>query len=786
MRVVVPFGKGRRLYTGIVRTTSDEPSALARPRHVIEVLDQGPIVDRTQLRLWEIMADHYLCTLGEVMVAALPGQLVLSSETRVMRGTEEPLSGSLKARERLLLNAVEERGELSMDQAGELLGVRHPMRLVKELVDRGLLALVEEVHETYRPRTTQFVELHEAMRGEKDLHAAFDALARAEKQLGLLMRFVELSRCLGDDPLPVAKRELLKRSGASPALLRELVRKEVLQVVERPLVPDAPGDERPAPIALTPPQEEALNAVRNDWKEHATVLLHGVTASGKTELYMRLMLEALERGEQVLYLLPEIALTTQVIARLKRQFGDRVAVYHSRLAPRERTTLWLRMLNDPGSTPIVVGARSALFLPFRNLGLVIVDEEHDPSYKQHDPAPRYQARDMAIVLASLHGARTLLGSATPSLESLFNADQGKYGKALLTVRHGDARLPVIERVDVREAARRHRMLGRFSQDLLDAISRALDRHEQVILFQNRRGYAPVWQCETCGSVPQCLHCDVSLTYHKRHHKLHCHYCGREYDPPVACGECGGEKLRMVGFGTEKIEEELATLIPDARIARMDQDTTRGKHAFEQLLDRFGAGDIDVLVGTQMVTKGLDFDRVTVVGILAADDLLRFPDLRAHERGFQLMAQVAGRSGRRTDPGVVLLQAREVHHPVIGYVIAHDLEGMYQRELEHRRAHGYPPFSRLVQLTLRHRRESLVMQAAAALGPALHARFGDRLLGPEAPPVARVRDLHLRRMLVKLGKGNYRSEKADLARIVNEVLDQGEWSRVQRIWDVDPM
>ncbi|MCB0786880.1 MAG: primosomal protein N', partial [Flavobacteriales bacterium] len=612
MRVVVPFGKGRRLYTGIVTATSPEPSALARPRRVVEVLDEAPVVEATQLGFWRILAEHYLCTLGEVMVAALPGQLVLSSETRVMRGPKEAEQGSLKPRESLLLSAVEERGELSLDQAGELLGVQHPMRQVKELVERGLLALAEEVHETYRPRTEKFVELHDGIHGEEALHAAFDALARAEKQLALLMRFVELSRCLGDDPVAVTKRELLKRSGASPALLRELVKRKVLQVVERPLVPDLPDGERPAPIALTPPQEEALNAVRNGWKDHPAVLLHGVTASGKTELYMRLMEEAMERGEQVLYLLPEIALTTQVIARLKRQFGDRVAVYHSRLAPRERTELWLRMLRDPASTPILVGARSALFLPFQGLGLVIVDEEHDPSYKQHDPAPRYQARDMAIVLAGLHGARTLLGSATPSLESLFNADQGKYGKALLTVRHGDARLPAIERVDVREAARRHRMQGRFSQDLLDAMSRAMDRHEQVILFQNRRGYAPVWQCETCGSVPQCLHCDVSLTYHKRHHKLHCHYCGREYDPPLACGECGGQKLRMVGFGTEKIEEELATLLPEARIARMDQDSTRGKHAFEQLLERFGAGEIDVLVGTQMVTKGLDFDRVTVV------------------------------------------------------------------------------------------------------------------------------------------------------------------------------
>jgi primosomal protein N' (replication factor Y) len=564
------------------------------------------------------------------------------------------------------------------------------------------------------------------------------------------------------------------------------VDKGVLRLTERPADAPPTGIVAGRGLVLSPEQEEALAGLKQGFATHDHMLLRGVTASGKTELYARLIEEAIAGGGQVLYLLPEIALTTQMIGRLRARFGEGVAVYHSRLPQRERTELWLRMLRDPASHPVVIGARSALFLPFTDLRLVVVDEEHDPSYKQQDPAPRYHARDMALVLGTLHRARVLLGSATPSLESLYNARTGKFGLVELRTRYGDAELPAIVRVDLADAQRRKAMRGHFAPPLLEGLQQALARGEQAILFQNRRGYVPVWQCETCGWVPQCDHCDVSLTYHKRDHDLRCHYCGRTYPPPVTCGSCGGARLRMIGFGTEKIEEELAELLPEARVVRMDQDTTRGKQALERILGAFGEGRVDVLVGTQMVTKGLDFERVTVVGILNADGLLRFPDLRAHERAFQLMAQVAGRSGRSRSPGTVYIQARDIHHPVIDLVVAHDSEGMYRRELELRRAHGYPPFTRLVELTLKHRDEQRVMAAGQALAALLRPVFGERVLGPEAPPVARVRDKHLRTLLLKLPRSSYQREKTLLSEAIDRVFGMPEHGSVQLVIDVDPM
>ena len=417
---------------------------------------------------------------------------------------------------------------------------------------------------------------------------------------------------------------------------------------------------------------------------------------------------------------------------------------------------------------------------------MIADEEHDPSYKQHDPAPRYNARDMAVVLASLHKARVLLGSATPSMESMYNARSGKFGYAELLVRFGDAVLPKVHCVDLVDATKRKRMRGHFSQTLIDGIEQAIARKEQAIIFQNRRGYVPVWQCETCGWIPECDHCDVSLTYHKFQHGLRCHYCGREYAPPTRCASCGSNRLIMIGFGTEKIEEELTQLFPEARIARMDQDTTKGKHAFDRILTRFGEGATDILVGTQMVTKGLDFDQVTVIGILNADQMMRYPDFRAHERAFQLMSQVAGRSGRKREAGNVFIQARDINHPVIALVVAHDTEGMYERELTHRRAHGYPPFTRMVRMTLKHRMEDRVATTSNALAKALRDRFGDRVLGPEPPPVARVRDKHLRDILIKLERGHYRSEKEFVSTVIDQLFADVAHRAVQLIVDVDPM
>ena len=785
-RVVVNFGKGRKLYSGIVRRLNDETSLLTAIKPILSVLDSTPVVSTQQLDLWDRISDHYMCTLGEVLLAAMPGALVLTSETRVVAAAEKPTNWSGNNKHDALMDALELRQEMNLGEAGHLLGLKDPMPVIKQLLDQGALMIAEEIGEKFVQRMDRFVKLATEASTEQALHAWFDKLDKAPKLLGMLMRYVELSQCLSEEPREVKREILLRSTSTTAAHLKKLVEKGLFVVYERPAGSLPSTRTKSQKKDLSEAQLAALREVKDALGEKPVCLLHGVTASGKTELYMELIEAAMQRGEQTLYLLPEIALTTQVIGRLRDRFGDRVSVFHSRLSPRERTELWLRMLKDPAGHPLMVGARSALFLPFHKLGLIVVDEEHDASYKQHDPSPRYNARDMAVVLASLHQAKVVLGSATPSMESFYNAHQGKYGFARLLVRHGDAVLPRVVRVDLADAQKRKQMRGYFSGTLITGIEDAIARKEQAIIFQNRRGYVPVWQCETCGWIPECEHCDVSLTYHKQQHGLRCHYCGRTYPPPVHCSACGSNRLKMIGFGTEKIEEELALLLPDARIARMDQDTTRGKHAFERILSRFGDGEIDILVGTQMVTKGLDFDQVTVVGIINADHLMRFPDMRAHERAFQMMSQVAGRSGRKRDPGTVFIQARDILHPVIGLVVAHDTEGMYTRELEHRRAHGYPPFTRLVRFTLKHRLEERVARSSEALAAMLRERLGDRVLGPEPPPVARVRDKHLRAILVKLERTAYRSEKEFMREVIDRLFAEQAHRAVQLVVDVDPM
>lgn len=785
VRVVVPFGRGRKLYGAVVRKLHVEDPLHRRSRAIVSVLDTAPVVLPEQLELWERMATHYMCTLGEVMIAALPGQLALSSETRLVAGPHVERDVEGQGRAVFLLSALENGQVVTLEQAGELLGLKDPLPAVKRLMERGALLLEEQLKEDWKPRMATYVRLAPEAASEEALHGWFDRLEKAPKQLHVLMRYVELSQCLTDTPREVERAKLVHASGTTTAVIDQLIGKGLLQRYEREADrPDPTKALLPAPT-LSAAQERTLHEVVKQFTEQDVVLLRGVTSSGKTEIYTTLIAQAMERGEQVLYLLPEIALTTQIIARLRQRFADHIAVFHSRMAQHERTALWMRCVSDDPPT-VVVGARSALFLPFKRLGLVIVDEEHDASYKQHDPAPRYNARDMAIILGSLHKGKVLLGSATPSMESQYNAHTGKYGLVELLVRFGDVRMPVITRVDLRDAAKRKLMRGHFSTTLIEHIQQALTKREQVIVFQNRRGYVPVWQCETCGWVPQCDQCDVSLTYHKYQHQLRCHYCGRHYPPPTRCDHCGSPRLRMLGFGTEKIEEELGELFPTARIARMDQDTTRGKHALDRILTAFGQGAVDILVGTQMVTKGLDFDHVSTVAILNADNLMRFPDFRAHERAFQLMAQVAGRSGRRKNAGTVVIQAQEVQHPVLELVVHHDVEGMYQRELEHRRAHGYPPFMRLVQLTLKHRSEERVAHTAHALANALRERMGEHVLGPEIPVVSRIRDKHLRRLLIKLTRSSHLADKEFLRDTIDRIFGATEHSAVQLVTDVDPM
>ena len=785
MRVAVPFGRGGKLYSALVRRVHSQDPGHTTVRPILSVLDSKPIVSQEQLDLWERMSEYYLCTIGEVMIAALPAQLAINSETRLVASPQAAQEARIKGRGSILLQALLAREVLTLAEAGELMGLKDPMPAIKRLMDQGALLLEEELRDTWKPRLVTYVTLQPAAQDEEALHGWFDTLAKAPKQQQLLMRYVELSRCMSDEPREVERSKLVHLSGSTNAVVTRLVEKGLFSTYTREEgLPSEEETSRP-PLDLSKAQSKALESIRTEFQTKDVVLLKGVTSSGKTEVYSALMEEALQNGKQVLYLLPEIALTTQIISRLRARFGDRVSVFHSRMSQHERTALWLRCVQGDQPPPIIVGARSALFLPYRDLGLVVVDEEHDPSYKQQDPAPRYNARDMSIWLAAAFGGKVLLGSATPSMESQHNARNGKFGFVELNVRFGDVSMPEILRVDLRDSAKRKLMHGHFTSTLVDSINAALARREQVILFQNRRGYVPVWQCESCSWVPECTHCDVSLTYHKRAHQLRCHYCGAHYQPPTQCGQCGSARLKMIGLGTEKIEEEIGEFFPHASVSRMDQDTTRGKQALDRILTSFGQGAVDILVGTQMVTKGLDFDNVSVVGILNADKLLKFPDFRAHERGFQLMAQVAGRSGRRNTPGRVIIQAQDIGHPVLDLVVHNDVDGMYKRELEHRLAHGYPPFTRLIQITLKHRNEERVAETAFALAAALREGLGERVLGPEIPMVSRIRDKHLRRLLVKIRRKAHGSEKAFVRDTIDRVFAQSEHRAVQLVADVDP-
>lgn len=789
-RVVVPLGRGReKAYTAIVLHVHGKAPQEVKPKSIITMLDKSPLVNTYQLDLWMDMAAHYLCGPGEVMAAALPNVFMLTSESRISAsGTTVP-EGRLSDRALRVLDALEQQPVLTMEALREVVGTGDATTTVNELIAAGAVTMAEELKERYAEPTEKYVRLGAKSNTEELLHQWFDALERkgSEKQQRALMKFVELSGCFGPRERPVKRTALQKSSGVDAAVIKQLEKKGVLEIFDRK-EEVAPGSSVSGGIVVdfSPAQTQAMQDVRARMTEHAVTLLRGVTASGKTEIYVQLISDAIARGEQVLYLLPEIALTTQVIGRLRKWFGDRVLVYHSRLSQSERAGIWKRMLEDPFSSPIVLGARSAVLLPFSKLGLVVVDEEHEPSYKQQDPAPRYHARDTAILLARQHNAKVLLGSATPSMESMYNARSGKYGQAELLSRFGDAPMPVIETIDLADARKRKQMRGHFAQALLDKITGALAQREQVILFQNRRGYVPLWQCEICDWTPECEQCDVSLTYHKRRHRLSCHYCGREYEPPTACAKCGSRRLRMLGFGTEKVEEDLALIFPEARIARMDQDTTRGKHAYHRILTDFSEGAIDILVGTQMVTKGLDFDHVNLVGVLSADGLLRFPEFRAHERAFQLMAQVAGRAGRRNKAGTVAVQTHDPGHPVIGFVKHHDVEGFYEREIEQRHKHLYPPFSRLVRLTLKHVKEERVIATAQALTDALRPIFGERVLGPETPAVARVRTLYLRNVLVKLQRGAHHTEKEALRDVIDRLFAEKAHAAVRLITDVDPV
>ena len=788
-RVVVPFGK-KKFYTGIVQDIHCREPEGYEVKDVADVLDARPVLLASQFKLWDWVADYYLCTRGDVYKAALPSGLKLESETIVAFNPDFEPSGRLSEREQKVLSQLESEGETSVTCLEKSCGVKNMLTLVKSLLDKEAIMVKEELKRTYRPRTEVRVRLTAAARNEHRLHFFFDELQRrAPKQLDLLMRYLELSGSLGGSSVrEVSKAELLQRAQATPAVFNGLVEKGILEIYKQEvgrLDNSAVADLQPL-NPLNVHQEKAYHAIINVFHQKNVCLLYGVTASGKTEIYIHLIAETIRRGRQVLYLLPEIALTAQITARLRRVFGARLGIYHSKFPDAERVEIWQKQLSGQ-DYDIILGVRSSVFLPFRRLGLVIVDEEHENTYKQQDPAPRYHARNAAIMLASYYGAKTLLGTATPSLESWYNAGTGKYGLVELKERYTQIQLPEILPVDIKELQHKKRMNGPFSPLLLQHIREALEQHAQVILFQNRRGFAPMVECHTCGWVPRCKNCDVSLTYHKGLRQLTCHYCGYTMPVPRRCPACEGTDLRSRGFGTEKIEDDIRALFPEARVARMDLDTTRTRAAYERILADFEQGRTDILIGTQMVSKGLDFEHVNVVGILNADTMLNYPDFRAYERAFQLMAQVAGRAGRKDKRGRVVLQTKSIDHPIIAQVMANDFEGMASGQLAERQMFRYPPYYRLVYVYLKHRDEALLDVMAHAMAERLRVVFADRVLGSDKPPVARVQTLFIRKIVVKIETTASLSRVRQwLVEVQREVQSDERFRSLLVYYDVDPM
>ena len=788
-RVIVPFGK-KKFYTALVANVHYCPPEGYEIKEVTEVLDTRPILLPQQFRLWKWMASYYLCTMGDVYKAALPSGMKLESETIVTANPDYEATTPLTPREQQVLDLLTQDPEQCITQLEKRLNVtRNILPVINNLLAKGAISVKEELKRNYKPKTEIRVKLSPDCQTEERLHQLFDELGRAPKKLALLMKYLELSGFFADKASlrEVSKKELLTRADATPTIFNGLVEKGIFETYLYEVGRLDREQTRTVAInPLNPAQQAAYDAILSHFREKNVCLLHGVTSSGKTEIYIHLIRQAIENGQQVLYLLPEIALTTQITERLKRVFGGRIGIYHSKFPDAERVEIWQKQLRPEGHYDIILGVRSSVFLPFHNLGLIIVDEEHETTYKQQDPAPRYHARDTAIMLASIYGAKVLLGTATPSIDSYHNALAGKYGLVTLNERYKDIRLPEIRIVDIKELARKKMMNGPFSPELLAAVRQALERHEQVILFQNRRGFAPMIECKVCGWVPKCKNCDVSLTYHKGLNQLTCHYCGYTYAVPRSCPACGSVELVNRGFGTEKIEDNIREIFPDAKVARMDLDTTRSRSAYERIIADFEAGKTHILIGTQMVSKGLDFDHVSVVGILNADNMLNYPDFRAHERAFQLMAQVAGRAGRRDKRGLVILQTKSPDLPVIHQVVTNDYKQMYEDQTAERKLFHYPPFCRFIYVYLKHRKEDVVTQAADTLAAWLRTAFGDKVLGPDKPPVGRIQMLFIKKIVIKLDLNMSGTKVRDyLLSVQRQLIEDERFRSLVVYYDVDP-
>lgn len=781
-RVVVQFGKSK-IYTAIVSAIGQKAPVKYEAKYLIDVLDEKAIVTQQQLKLWQWIAEYYLCTLGEVMAAALPSALKLASETRIVLNANPDFDKSLlNDKEFLVLDALELKHELSVTDVTKILAQKSVFPILRSLFSKNLIYILEEIDEKFQPKKVAVIQLNPIYQDKENLKHLFAELEKAPKQVDALLGYIKLAK----SGKSVKKTDLLEATGVSAGVIKALVDKEVFiaahEVISRFTHPDLTAV---MDFTLSDAQQQALSALQKSINEKSVTLLHGITSSGKTQIYIRLIEDYLALGKQVLYLLPEIALTGQMIDRLKVYFKDQIIVYHSKFNDNERAEIWQKVLNN--EVKIVLGARSSVFLPFADLGFVIVDEEHEASFKQFEPAPRYHARDVAIMLGTIAHAKVLLGSATPSLETYFNALNNKFGLVKLAERYGGVKLPYIEVVSIAEERNRKLIKEHFTSVLLEGINTAIANQEQVILFQNRRGYVPILICQTCGNTPKCINCDVSLTYHKASGKLHCHYCGYKEDNITECPACASKHIAYKGLGTEKIEDDLKVTLPDVRVARMDYDTTRNKNAHQVILNDFEDRKIDVLVGTQMVAKGLDFENITLIGIINADSIIQFPDFRAYERSFQLLSQVAGRAGRRSKQGKVIIQTYDAKHRVIQQVVNHDYESMYHEEMIERRQFKYPPFYKIIQLNIKHKDLGMLLKISDAFAKLLKHYLGDMVIGPHSPLVGRVRNYYIQTITIKIDWASQSLSKIKV--LLKEQISVFEADKANKgafiIADVDP-
>ncbi|MFN6090015.1 MAG: primosomal protein N' [Cyclobacteriaceae bacterium] len=789
-RVIVPFGK-KKIVTGIIFSLHENPPKDYEAKSILELLDESEVIYPQQFKLYQWIADYYLCTLGEVMIAALPSGLKLSSESKVQINPNfdpDHTSFEFSEKEWVLLHRLQ-KSSLSYTEVSTLLNSKNIYTLLRSLVGKMAIILYEEIKEKYKPKTEKHVRLVPEYVKKKSLENLFENLSAKPKQEEVILLYLQEVPAFTHPELNqrgMAKSILLAKE-ISPAAYASLVKGKILEEFEIAVPRFGFEDpEQVSPLLLSEKQQVARNEVLSGLNEKGTVLLHGVTGSGKTEIYIDLIKRALDGGNQVLYLLPEIALTTQIVFRLKKIFGSAMGVYHSKFSDNERVEVWNGILS--GRFKLVIGVRSSIFLPFDNLGLIIIDEEHDSSYKQHEPAPRYHARDVAMVMAQIHHAKVIVGSATPSVESFYHAQAGRYQLVTLTDRFGEAQLPDIVFADLVKEKKRKTMKGEFTSLLVNEIKESLSRKEQVILFQNRRGYSPMVECEDCGWIPKCINCSVSLTYHQYRHAMICHYCGYQEDMLSQCPTCSSKRIKSLGYGTEKLEEELKLYFPDARIQRMDLDTTRSKSGYETIINSFEKGETDILVGTQMVTKGLDFDKVNLVGVFDADRMMHFPDFRSYEKAFQLITQVSGRSGRREKKGKVVIQTSNPEHPLFTFVVNHNVSGFIQEQLNDRQEFFYPPFSRLIGVTIKHTNKTVANDIANRLSDQLAKNEkGIKIVGPGEPMISKIRNEFLMSILFKIGRdqgklGGIKKQLFDIAENLKEIK---EFRNAKIIFDVDP-